>query len=375
MGGIAAAIAALPAYPRPVSDRFRKPMPQHRWADGFANCSAETIRSNASRSTTVNRRASSISRASLLYRGRDSGRIENGYPDWGLTSFTELIEYASRIVDQIDIPMLADADNGGGNPLTVYRTTRAFERAGVGAVMFEDRIRNRKNRPNRRRHSDRGDGGSNRAAVDARSEMVIVARSDALAAGRSEAEAFERGGAYAEAGAEALFLGGLPLAGNRRAADAIDVALMGPMGAGTPMSDAAEARVTIALCANFLQNIAQGAIYNALEELKTTGTMAETMSRIPCPVRSTGRLPETTKFWNARANTMSRPRNQNLLDFGSNQGGAGHHRLHLSEGRGSALLHPATDPMSSTCARPGGSAGRRLRQSPLRRSKGRSLPK
>ena len=284
LGGIAAAIAALPRVsaasfgPVPQTDasasmggRFRQLLGRN---DPF-ECIAVYDDQSA--------RLVNIAGFPSVFVGGTAAGIENGYPDWGLTSFTELIEYAARIVDQIDIPMLADADNGGGNPLTVYRTTRAFERAGVGAVMFEDRIRTERIGQT----ADVIPTGEMvdriRAAVDARSEMVIVARSDALAAGRSEAEAFERGGAYAEAGAEALFLGGLPLAGNRRAADAIDVALMGPMGAGTPMSDAAEARVTIALCANFLQNIAQGAIYNALEELKTTGTMAETNEQNTLP--------------------------------------------------------------------------------------------
>ena len=57
------------------------------------------------------------------------------------TTTGELLDFATRIAENVDIPVLGDADNGGGNPLTVYRTTQAFERAGLGGVMFEDRIR------------------------------------------------------------------------------------------------------------------------------------------------------------------------------------------------------------------------------------------
>ena len=34
--------------------------------------------------------------------------------------------------------MIADADDGGGNPLNVYRTIQRYEHAGVGGVMIED---------------------------------------------------------------------------------------------------------------------------------------------------------------------------------------------------------------------------------------------
>lgn len=284
LSGIAAAITAIPRIsearfgPHPQSDRETSMGGRFRQLLG-RNAPFECIAVYDGQSA----RLVDIAGFPSVFVGGTAAGIENGYPDWGLTSFTELIEYASRVVDQIDIPMLADGDNGGGSPLTVYRTTREFERAGVGAVMFEDRIRAERIG----RSADVIPTGEMvdriRAAVDARSDMMIVARSDALAAGRSETEAFDRGAAYAEAGAEALFLAGLGLADYRRAIDAIDTAMMGPMGANTPMSAAADAGVTIALYANFLQNIARGAMNNALEELKTTGTMAETVGQNQLP--------------------------------------------------------------------------------------------
>ena len=77
-----------------------------------------------------------------IFIGGSTG-ASNGHalPDIGLVSTTELIEYAARIMANIDIPALVDADDCGGTPLDVYRNAKAFERAGAGAVMYEDRIR------------------------------------------------------------------------------------------------------------------------------------------------------------------------------------------------------------------------------------------
>ena len=209
-----------------------------------------------------------------VFIGGTSTALENGLPDWGLTSISELLEFAARIAEDIDIPVLADADDGGGNPLTVYRATQAFERAGMGAVMFEDRIRAERIGQSADVISTGQMVDRIRAAVDARSEIAIVARSDALAADRPMEEALERGVAYAEAGADAFFFAGMPLADHPRAADVIGKPLMGQMRPNTTLSEAREARLTVALYPTMLQTIAQGAIHKALTELKTTGVMA-----------------------------------------------------------------------------------------------------
>ena len=63
-----------------------------------------------------------------------------GRPDVGLLTMTEMAGNAGRIADCVDIPVIADADTGYGNPLNVIRTIQAYEAAGVAAVHIEDQV-------------------------------------------------------------------------------------------------------------------------------------------------------------------------------------------------------------------------------------------
>ena len=53
---------------------------------------------------------------------------------------TEMVDNARRIADCVDIPVIADADTGYGNPLNVIRTVGAYEAAGVAAIHLEDQV-------------------------------------------------------------------------------------------------------------------------------------------------------------------------------------------------------------------------------------------
>jgi 2-methylisocitrate lyase-like PEP mutase family enzyme len=132
-----------------------------------------------------------------------------GLPDTGLITQTEMIGHAERLARSIDIPLIADADDGYGAPTNVYRTIRMFERAGVAGVHLEDQ-----EWPKRCGHL----GGKQviakedminklKAALDARQDkdFVIIARCDALAVEGFEA-ALERGKAYEETGADVIFI-------------------------------------------------------------------------------------------------------------------------------------------------------------------------
>jgi 2-methylisocitrate lyase-like PEP mutase family enzyme len=132
-----------------------------------------------------------------------------GRPDIGLVSMTEVADHVARIADRVATPLIVDADTGYGNALNVQRTVRAFERAGAAMVQLEDQTF-----PKRCGHLD-GKGvipmaemvGKIRAAADARrsAETLILARTDAVAIEGLEA-AVQRARAYAEAGADALFV-------------------------------------------------------------------------------------------------------------------------------------------------------------------------
>ncbi len=232
-----------------------------------------------------------------IFLGGSLTALENGLPDWGMTTVTELLDFASRIAENVNIPVLGDADNGGGNPLTVYRTTQAFERAGLGGVMFEDRIRIERiglsgdiiptNKMVDRIH----------AAVDARSEIAIVARSDALGAGRSIEEAIERGVAYAEAGADAILYPGVqPVENTRRAAAALSKPLLAQIGPGMNVAAARDAGVQVLFFTSMMQDIALAAYNQALTELRTTGMVDEVYNAHRLPREITRQLEDAEEI-------------------------------------------------------------------------------
>ena len=132
-----------------------------------------------------------------------------GRPDVGLLSFAEMAGHARRLVQAVGVPVIADADDGYGNPLNVMRTVREYEAAGIAALHIEDQVA-----PKRCGHMDGKDviAASEmvekvRAAVEARrsDELVIIARTDARAVEGLDG-ALERARRYRDAGADVLFV-------------------------------------------------------------------------------------------------------------------------------------------------------------------------
>jgi 2,3-dimethylmalate lyase len=132
-----------------------------------------------------------------------------GRPDIGLLSFGEMAGQARRLVQAIGVPLIADADDGYGNPLNVLRTVREYEAAGVAAVQIEDQVT-----PKRCGHMEgkaviaAGEMVEKvRAAVEARRspDLVVIARTDARAVEGLDA-ALDRAARYRDAGADVLFV-------------------------------------------------------------------------------------------------------------------------------------------------------------------------
>jgi 2-methylisocitrate lyase-like PEP mutase family enzyme len=132
-----------------------------------------------------------------------------GYPDLGLLGMTEVIERLAGIVEHAGVPVIADADTGYGNALNVRRAVREFARAGVAALHLEDQTF-----PKRCGHLDDKSLVPTaemvqklRAARDAAgvADLVLIARTDAIAVEGLDA-ALARARAYAEAGADVLFV-------------------------------------------------------------------------------------------------------------------------------------------------------------------------
>ena len=132
-----------------------------------------------------------------------------GRPDIGLLTMSEMVDNAHRIAEAVDIPVIADADTGYGNPLSVIRTVREYEAAGVAAIHIEDQVMPKKcgHMEDKQVIAAAEMAAKVEAAVAARRspDFLIIARTDARA-GLGLDEALRRARLYREAGADLLFI-------------------------------------------------------------------------------------------------------------------------------------------------------------------------
>lgn len=132
-----------------------------------------------------------------------------GRPDVGLLGLSEMVDNARRICAAVDLPVVADADTGYGNPINVIRTVQDYERAGVAGLHIEDQVLPKKCGHMERKQVVPTDEmvAKIAAAAAARSnpDLVLIARTDARAPNGFE-DAIDRAKRFAEAGADVLFV-------------------------------------------------------------------------------------------------------------------------------------------------------------------------
>ena len=200
-------------------------------------------------------------------------------PDQAVVTVSEIIEYDTVIAANVDIPVVADVDDFGATPLNVYRFAKQAERGGIACAAFDDRM------PLNRATAYAVPGvlpkaqmiDNIHAAADARTDMVLIARCLAPTPNNSRTEMLDRAAAYAEAGADAVWIGLRTADDYVKAADIVKKPLMAVVGnASLPATAAAmkAARIAVGQSASMV-NIALGAIDKALVELKGTGRMTE----------------------------------------------------------------------------------------------------
>lgn len=135
-----------------------------------------------------------------------------GRPDIGLMTLSEVAEVTARITDRIAIPLFVDADQGFGNAYMAARTMQLLERAGASGVQVEDQLDTKPSGdPLGRPLVSTAEMVSKiKAMLDARRDeaLVVSARSDAAGSEGLDA-ALDRVAAYAEAGADMIFVEGI----------------------------------------------------------------------------------------------------------------------------------------------------------------------
>lgn len=148
-------------------------------------------------------------RASHL-SGAIASAVGLGLPDLGYLHGSDIAAAIGRITAVSDVPLIADADTGYGNPLHARRTVEQYAGAGAAGLHLEDQVN-----PKRCGHMagkaviDENEAVQKvRAAVDAGTGLVVIARTDAMSVLGLDA-AIDRAGRFAEAGADLVFIEGV----------------------------------------------------------------------------------------------------------------------------------------------------------------------
>ena len=155
--------------------------------------------------------------------GAVASAVALGLPDLGFVHAADIVRVAQSVVPALDgLPLLADADTGYGNALQARATARAYAAAGIAGLHLEDQVA-----PKRCGHLggkqvvDVAEAAARvRAAVEAESGIVVVARTDALGV-EGVASVTERCVAFAEAGADAIFVEGAGVADLARVTEGV----------------------------------------------------------------------------------------------------------------------------------------------------------
>ena len=230
-------------------------------------------------------------------------------PDMTMISTRDVIDVARGITRAIDIPLIVDFDDGGGNPLQVRQAVQMAEAAGIAGVMIEDTdFTYPKHTPpkelgNVMQFKDNHHLGRDaavqrvRAAVEARRDpdTVIIARTDSALI--SKEEALVRMRLFAEAGADVIKPTHFAFEDVAEAVKASGVpVMMVPIRLGSSTLEERDLAVRHGVKMLLEPVPVSYAIYEAaiktLTELKHTGTVAADYSGTAKIVQETIRYPE-----------------------------------------------------------------------------------
>ena len=155
------------------------------------------------------RMAAAMSFDALYMTGYGTVASHLGLPDAGLATYSDMVGRVEAMARMAEAPLIADGDTGYGGLLNVRHTVQGYERAGAAAIQLEDQEFPKKcgHTPDRRVIPADDMARKITVAVEARTrpDFLIIARTDARSS-LGLAEAIRRARAYAEAGADMLFV-------------------------------------------------------------------------------------------------------------------------------------------------------------------------
>ena len=131
-----------------------------------------------------------------------------GQPDIGLLSLRENVDACRHMARTVSIPMMADADTGYGNAVSVYHVVQYFEEAGIVGINIEDQFSPKRCGHMRGKELIEPDEMAKKieAAVMAKKDpdFILNARTDALAVEGLD-RTIERLKLYVKAGADMVY--------------------------------------------------------------------------------------------------------------------------------------------------------------------------
>ncbi len=141
-----------------------------------------------------------------LYLSGAAMSASMGLPDLGIMTASDVAFFVRQVAGASGLPVVVDADTGFGEALNVMATVVTLETAGAAAVHIEDQILPKKcgHLSDKRLASPQDMAAKVAAAVRARRDLLVIARTDAAASEGLEA-AIARARLYREAGADVIF--------------------------------------------------------------------------------------------------------------------------------------------------------------------------
>jgi 2-methylisocitrate lyase-like PEP mutase family enzyme len=205
-----------------------------------------------------------------------------GLPDAGIATYTQMVDRMGTLKRTSNAALIADADTGYGGLLNVHHTVLGYEAAGVSGIQIEDQEFPKKcgHTPYKRVIPLEDMVQKIKVACEARTDprnTLIISRTDAR-----QSEGFDgalrRAEAYAEAGADIIFVEALTTEEEmRKACRMIGKPMMANMADGgktpiLPASTLKEIGYALAIFPATTALSAAAAIEHALTALKAAGT-------------------------------------------------------------------------------------------------------
>ncbi|MCL4417425.1 MAG: isocitrate lyase/PEP mutase family protein [Actinobacteria bacterium] len=212
---------------------------------------------------------------------------QKGEPDMDIMTKTEKLTVIRNIVNAVNIPVIADMEEGYGDVVNVIKAVNEFESTGVSGVHLDDQKIPSKcpfipNLPKTELIPVKEMCMKIKAAIDSRNDpdFMVIARCDVIGTVPREQyygnnmieEVVERSNAYAEAGADAIFVMALTIDEVNYFAKNIHAPLVGIFAYMEPIAikEFKKAGYKMVIGANLCMWMAAKGVMNGLKVLKET---------------------------------------------------------------------------------------------------------